>query len=327
MVSDTRSLAVWRSDRTAALFDGRVRVRGFSIALVDAPLEEIFARAFDRGEFDISELSFSNFLRSTVAGTCQYVGIPVFPSRSFRHGTFYVRSDGSVRAPGDLVGRRVGVREYSMTAALAARGALRDQYDVDTSRIRWVMGDVDEHEREVIRLPILHRPVDIEIAPSGRLLSEMLLSGELDAVLAYKPISPFLAPGGRVRRLIEDYAEAERIYFRRFRIFPIMHVMGLRRDHAAERPELGVAVFESLVEAHRLAMQDLRAEQALKVSLPWLGEEVGRTVALMGEDFWPNGLAANRGVLAKMVEWSLADGLIPRAPTSEELFLPALRAT
>lgn len=321
------TLAVWRYDRTEALFDGRVEVKGFSVKIFDAPLEEIFSRAFDHGEFDVSELSFSNFLRSTVAGTCRYVGLPVFPSRSFRHGTFYVRDDDSVRKPEDLVGRRVGVREYSMTAALAARGALRDQFGVDTNRIQWIMGDVDQHERDVINLPQLHRQIDIQLAPKGKFLSKMLLDGDLDAVLAYKPISPFLDPKPRVRRLFEDHVAVEREYFAQSRIFPIMHVMGLRKDRADTTSAFGTAVYEALVEAHLLAIGDLSAEQALKISLPWLADELQRTIAVMGENFWPNGFAANRAVLARMIEWSHADGLIARIPAPEELFLSALRST
>ena len=120
------SMAIWRYDRTQALYDGRICVPGYDLALTDAPLEEIFTRAFVDAEFDVSELSFSNFLRLTAAGTCPYVGIPIFPSRAFRHSAFYVRADAGIATPADLRGRRVGVREFSMTAALAARGALRD---------------------------------------------------------------------------------------------------------------------------------------------------------------------------------------------------------
>ncbi len=142
------SVATWRYDRTQAIYDGRIRLKSRPIKLVDLPLEEIFARAFATGEFDVSELSFSNYLRLTVAGKCPYVGVPVFPSRSFRHGAFYVRKAANIARPEDLRGRRIGVREFSMTAALAARGALRDQFGVGSEELRWTMGDVDEKERE-----------------------------------------------------------------------------------------------------------------------------------------------------------------------------------
>jgi 4,5-dihydroxyphthalate decarboxylase len=321
------SVAVWRYDRTQALYDGRVKVEGYTARFIDAPLEDIFSRAFDRGEFDASELSFSNNLRLTVAGTCPYAGIPIFPSRSFRHSAFYVRTDDSIRTPEDLVGRKVGVREFSMTAALAARGALRDGFGIDTNRIEWIVGDVDEVERSAIPLPALYKDLKIEALPVGHLLSSMLLAGEIDAILAYKPITPFKKGDQRVRRLFDDHEAAEKEYFARTRVFPIMHLMGLRQDRAAGDPGLARALYDAFAEAQRLAMEDLHLEQALKIALPWLASEVKRTAAVMGEDFWPNGLAANRAVLERMIAWSFADGLIPRAPAPEELFVPSLRDT
>jgi 4,5-dihydroxyphthalate decarboxylase len=318
------SIAVWRYDRTQALFDGRVKVAGLSTRFIDAPLEEIFSRAFDKGEFEASELSFSNYLRLTAAGQCLYRGIPTFPSRSFRHGAFYIRNDGAIRKPEDLVGRRVGVREYSMTAAIAARGALRDQFGVDTTRIYWVVGDVDGRERDVIPLPRLYKPIGIEVAKGGAFLSDMLLGGEVDAILAYKPIKPFEKADRRVRRLFDDHVAVEKEYFAKTRVFPIMHLMGLRRDVAERDPDVGVAIYEAFAEAQRLAMEDLRYEQALKLSLPWLRDEVSRTIAIMGDDFWPNGFTANRAVIQHMIRWSFDDGLIDRMVEPEELFLPEL---
>lgn len=318
------SVAVWRSDRTQPLLDGRAAIAGYAPRFIDAPLEDIFSRAFDQGEFDVSELSFSNYLRLTVAGTCRYKGIPVFPSRSFRHGAFYVRADDSIREPGDLIGRRVGVREYSMTAALAARGALRDGFGIDTNRFKWVVGDVDEMERDKIVLPALYKDIEIEALAPGELLIERLLAGDIDAILAYKPPVELQAAQPRIRRLFADHAAAERAFYAEHGVFPVMHLMGVRNDHAAADPELGRAVYDGFVKAQALALEDLFYEQALKISLPWLGEAVARTVASMGRDFWPSGLAANRKVLERMIDWSLRDGMIPHAPAPEELFLSGL---
>src|SRR5690606_36707517 len=147
-------------------------------------------------------------------------GLPIFPSRGFRHGEFYVRDDGTERSTSDLAGRREGVREYSVTAALAARGELRDDFGVSPDTCHWVMGDVDEKERDEIRLPRLFKPVSIEAVTDGSLLSEMLLVGSIDAILAYKPIEPF-KNGSRLRRLISDHAKAEAAYFSKTGVFPI----------------------------------------------------------------------------------------------------------
>jgi len=314
------SLAVWRYDRTQAFYDRRVGVEGYELELIDAPLEDMFSRAFEGAEFDVTELSFSNYLRLSAVGKCAYIGLPVFPSRSFRHGAFYVRDDGSVTSPADLVGKRVGVREYSMTAALAARGALRDHYGVEGASIHWVMGDVDHKERDTIVLPTLHRPISIEVAPEGALLGDMLLDGRLDAVLAYKPLEAF-REGRGVRRLIADHAAAEAEYFQKTGIFPVMHLMAVRKDVVAAAPELAGRLVAAFAAAQQLATEDLFTEQALKIGLPWIAEEVKRTIAIMGADFWPNGLDANRRVLERMISWSHADGMIAEKPALDSLFL------
>jgi 4,5-dihydroxyphthalate decarboxylase len=321
MTKDRRlSLAVWRYDRTEAFYDGRVGISGYDLDLIDAPLEELFLRAFTGAEFDLAELSFSNFLRLSLAGECPYLGLPIFPSRSFRHGVFYVRDDGRIREPADLVGRRVGVREYSMTAALAARGALRDHYGIASDRIQWVMGDVDKKERDEIVLPRLFKDLSIEVAQDGALLCDMLRDGRIDAILAYKPIADF-QNGNGVRRLIADYARAEADYFRATGIFPIMHLVGIRRDVASADPALAGKVVAAFKQAQALANENLWTEQALKISLPWVGEELRRTVEIMGRDYWPSGFEKNRAVIARMTDWSFEDGLIPRKPAPEELFI------
>jgi 4,5-dihydroxyphthalate decarboxylase len=321
------SVAVWRYDRTQAIYDGRIKPKGANIKLIDAPLEEIFSRALGKAEFDVSELSFSNFLRLTAAGQCSYLGIPIFPSRSFRHGTFYVRKDAGITEPRDLVGKRIGVREYSMTAALAARGGLRDQFGLKAEDMHWVMGDVDENERDVIELPKLYRPIRIETAPAGKLLSRMLLDGEVDALLAYKPIVPYKQSDPRVKRLFEDPAEVEERYFKETGIFPIMHLIGVRRDVAAARPDLAMSVYQAFAAAQAIADEDLHLEQALKIGLPWLGREVKRTIRVMGEDYWASGFKANRHVLERMIGWSYEDGLISSSIKPEALFHPSVLDT
>lgn len=321
------SVATWRYDRTQAIYDGRIRMKDRSIELVDLPLEEIFARAFTTAEFDVSELSFSNYLRLSVAGKCPYIGLPVFPSRSFRHGAFYIRKASKIKSPQDLRGCRIGVREFSMTAALAARGALRDQFGIEASDMHWVMGDVDEKERDTIELPRLYKDIDLTVAPDGKLLSDMLLAGELDAVLAYKPIRAFKYGDGWVSRLFDDPAAVEEAYFRETGIFPIMHLMAVRRDIAEAQPGLVREVYDIFAAAQSCALEDLHLEQALKIALPWLGREVKRTVEAMGEDYWPAGFRANRAVIARMIEWSFKDGMIPSLIEPEKLFAPGLLDT
>lgn len=321
------SVAVWRYDRTQALYDGRVSFGGREVAMIDKPLEEIFSKAFTSAEYEVSELSLSNFLRMRVDGQCAYLGLPIFPSRSFRHGAFYVRKDSDIRNPQDLVGRKIGVREYSMTAALAARGGLRDQFGVEASQLHWVVGDVNERERDSITLPRLHKDISIKVAAGRGLLDDLLLEGHLDAILAYKPIKSAMGSNPKSRRLFEDSEAVEKDYYAKTGVFPIMHLIGIRTGDAQADPTLVRDVYRAFTDAQKIASGDLAYEQALKVGLPWLRQELQRTMAIMGEDYWPSGFAANRKVLETMINWSFMDGLISRRIDPEELFFDELLST
>jgi 4,5-dihydroxyphthalate decarboxylase len=315
------TIAVWEYDRTRALLDGRVKVAGCEpVWLSDMPIETMFARALGYAEFDVSELSFSNFLAQTAAGTCAYVGLPIFPSRSFRHGAWFVNAASGIQAPADLRGRRVGVREYSMTAAVVGRGVLAEEFGLRADEVHWVAGDVDEPERTTIPLPSLPSGFSVERAPDGALLADMLVSGDIDALLAYKPPKPFLAGDARVRRLFADPTDREMAFARRTKIFPIMHLMGIRRELAEAEPWLAKALLDAFTQAKDLALADLAVVQALKISLPWVAKAVEETRAALGSDYWPYGIAKNRFAIEALARWHHEQGLSPRLLRPEEMF-------
>jgi 4,5-dihydroxyphthalate decarboxylase len=320
-MAEPLTIAIGRSDRTQALLDGRVTVAGFDCRFECPPFETMFANAFTRGAYAVSELSFSNFMRLTAAGTCPYVGLPVFPSRSFRHSAWYVRADGPVRRPEDLRGRRVGVREYSMTAALVARGVLADEHGIAARDIRWIVGDVDTHERDEIVPNVLPDGYRIAAVAPGRFLADMLLAGEIDALLAYKPPKAF--GDGRLVRLLPDYEARERAAFARSGVFPIMHLVGVRRDVAAAHPGLPGALLAAFTEAKDIGLEALRGVQALPVALPWLVPEAARLTELMGADWWPYGVERNRAALESITRQAHDQGLLPAPPTIDGLFHPA----
>lgn len=328
-MAETKHLrvAVWRYDRTQALHDGRIGIDGYTATVIEEPLEDMFAKAFGSAEYEVSELSFSNYLRLCVDGQCAYQGIPIFPSRSFRHGAFYVRTGSDIRQPADLVGRRIGVREFSMTAALAARGALRDQFGVESDQVSWVVGDVDAREREQVPLPRLFKELSIEVAKDGALLDRMLLAGEIDAILAYKPPKSALASPPGSRRLFDQAEATEKAYFAQTGIFPVMHLIGVRTDKVSTDARLPMSVYRAFASAQDVANADLTYEQALRIGLPWLRFELDRTVATMGADFWPCGFGANRRVLEAMIAWSFKDGLISRLVEPEQLFHESVLST
>jgi 4,5-dihydroxyphthalate decarboxylase len=272
---------IGRYDRTAALLDGNVRIQDIDATFISPPLEQLFARAFDKGDLDIAELSFSNYVYLTSENKCKYTALPIFPSRTFRHAAIYVNADAGIRTPRELIGRVVGVREFSMTAALVARGVLEDDFGVKASSIRWRYGRANNDDS----LPIARmqpRGTELKAIPDSENLSDHLVAGKLDALIAYTPPRCFKQGAPNVRRLFPDNVSAERDYFARTGVFPIMHVIAVRRDRANDA-ELCQAVCNAFEQAKRLAYSALETTSALSVTLPWASDNLKEARALMGE--------------------------------------------
>lgn len=314
------SIAVGAYDRTAALLDGSVKVEGFNANFMTGDLEEIFAQAFTTAPFAVTELSFSNFLISSARGTCPYLALPIFPSRSFRHSAIYIRSDAGIHAPADLRGKRIGTREYSNTLSLVVRGILADEYGVCPEANDWLIGDIDHVERQTIESKNWPTNAVSIQAVVARPLTSLLMAGDLDVIISYSPPEHFGSSAAMVR-LFPDWRAVEQDYFQRTHIFPIMHIMGIRRDVLAAHPALAQALADAFNQAKQQAMAQLAVHQALPMMLPWMTAEAQATQSLMGQDFWPYGLEANRGVLEAQIRWSFEQGLIPRRLALEELFV------
>ena len=323
IVTDPISIAVGAYDRTAALLDGSIQVEGFNTQFVAGDLEEIFAQAFSSAPFEVTELSFSNFLISSARGTCPYIALPIFPSRSFRHSAIYVRSSAGINSPADLRGKRIGTREYSNTVSLVVRGILTDEYGFAPEANEWLIGDVDHVERQTIdskNWPT--NGVSIK-AVQGRPLSSLMHSGELDVLLSYSPPEHF-GKDTSMGRLFPDWRRVEQDYFQRTHVFPVMHIMGIRKDVLAAHPTLSKALLDAFEKAKHVALAQLAVHQTLPIMLPWMTAEAEATEALMGNDFWQYGLEANRAVLETQIRWSFEQGLIPRRPALEEIFAAAV---
>ncbi len=311
--------AVGTFDRTQALLDGRVGVEGFEVEWTSGELESLFSRAFATAEFDVTELSFCNYLIAAAKRGSPYVAMPIFPTRCFRHHAIFTRTDRGIHSAKDLEGRRVGLREYTNTVSLVVRGTLQSHYGVDLSSIRWLVGDVDEKERDAadIRVPALP---GMQIESAGcRLLGTLLEAGEIDALIAYSPPRCLGAPG--VGRLFKRWWEEEQHYFTATGIFPIMHVVAIKRAVVERCPNLPAALYRAFDEAKALALLDLEIEQAPKTMLPWAPAHLLETRRALGQDFWPYGLEANRVTLEAQIEWAHEQGLIDRRVPLGEFFL------
>jgi 4,5-dihydroxyphthalate decarboxylase len=320
------SVAVRDYDRTRPLSDGEVQIDGVDPVFMALPPEEIFFRAFRRAEFDICELSMSSFTVKTAQGDCPYVGVPAFVSRTFRHTAIYVRTD-RIKKPADLKGKKVGVPEYQLTANVWARAILQDDYGVKPSDIHWIRGGLVEAGRlEKINIS-LPKDVKLEDIPADRTLSDMLESGEIDGIIAPRVPVPFERGHPNIGWLFADPVAAAKDYFKRTGIFPIMHLIGVRRELAEQHPWLPAAAFKAFSHAKAIALQKLSDTSSTKVTLPFVEERLIEARALMGEDFWSYGAEENRKTLETFLRHHHGQGLSSRLVKVEELFHPATLET
>ncbi len=317
------SIAVGDSDRVRPLIDGAVQIDGVRPIFMPLSAEEIFFRALRHADFDVCELSLSSFALRTARGDNPYVGVPVFPSRAFRHTAIVVRTDRGIRAPADLKGRRIGTPEYQLTACVWARALLADEFGVKPSDLTWVRGGLEQPGRvEKIGLD-LPAELRLEAAPPGRTLSDMLERGELDGIVSPRLPSCFGKPGSPVGWLFADPKGAAIDYFRRTGIFPIMHLLALRRALAERHPWLPATLVKAFQQAKALASAHLEDTSAAKVMLPFVEEQLLAVRREMGEDYWPYGLEPNRKALETFLRHHHEQGLSGRHVAVEELFHPA----
>jgi 4,5-dihydroxyphthalate decarboxylase len=317
------TIACGNYDRTRAILDGRVKVEGCATTYLPLYPEEIFHRAFRFQEFDVSELSFSSHLRTVAAGTSAYVGIPAFVSRIFRHSGIYIRTDAGIRMPADLKGKRVGLPEYQITAVVWMRGMMQHEYGVLPTDIRWRNGGLEQPGRQE-RTPLKPIP-GLDLKPLGpdETLVGLLRAGELDALFTARAPSSYLAGEPHIARLFPDTRAAEQAYFKKTGLFPIMHLIGIRKSLVEQHPWLPVSVYKAFCEAKALAMTDLTDVNALMVTLPWLEAETKETIATMGADFWKYGAHENMREIEALTQYAYEQGLVDRKVEVDELFAPS----
>ena len=314
------TLACGNYDRTRAIMDGRVRIEGCEINYIPLEPEEVFFRAARHEEFDIAELSFNSYILQTSRNESRYIGIPAFVSRCFRHSMIYVRTDRGLREPADLKGKLVGVPEYQLTALVWMRGILEDEYGVKPSDIRWRSGGQEQpgrKERARIDLP---KEIDLQPIPAGETLVSMLLAGKLDAVMTARAPSCFHNKAPNIDRMFPNHREIERAYYKKTGLYPIMHLIGIRKSLVAQYPWLPVSAFKAFVQAKAAAMYDLRTLAAPNLMLPWTEAETLETMALMGDDFWRYGVNENRREIEALARYSHKQGLAQRIVPVEEMF-------
>jgi 4,5-dihydroxyphthalate decarboxylase len=309
-------------DRTRALIDGTVKPHGITLRCTRFTPYDLFQRVAQRVEFDVAEMSFSTYASLLSRGDARYIAIPVFLSRHFRHGFIFVCGGSDIHVPADLIGRKVGVPEYEMTAAMWQRAILQHDFGIRPDQLLWLQGGEltpGYMPRQQLRSP---RGVSIGNIPDDRTLHEMLAGGEIDALLCPHQPSALLDGSGRVRRLFPNYVELEQEYLKRTGFFPIMHLMVLRRALYAEHPWVANALVEAFGAARDAGWRRLTELGALAVMLPWLPAELEQVVRTMGPTFWAYGFQENYSILNAMCQYSYEQELSARLLEPEELFAP-----
>jgi len=319
------SLAIGEYDHVRDVLDGSVRVEGVELTVLRLPIEEIFYRATRFREFDVSEMSFAKVIGLHASGDRGFVPLPVFPSRVFRHSSIYVRSDSQLARLEDLAGKRIGVPEWAQTAAVYSRGMLAHDCGVDLRSIEWFQAGVNEAGRKEKLELQLPPGIKLTVVPD-RSLSEMLVLGSLDAMLSARPPRPFVDGQGSIRRLLPDYREAEHAYARRTGIFPIMHVVAVRRDVYEANPWIAMNLYKAFDEAKQRSVARARDITASFFPLPWIPDSIERSRDWLGADPWPYGIDANRVTLEAFASYAFEQGVCARKVELDELFPPEVQA-
>ena len=314
------TLACGDYDRVAALKDGRLRPEGTELNFIPLGPEEIFFRMARYQEFDVSEMSLASYITASVQGQEDFIAIPIFPSRMFRHAAIFVNSGAGIQKPEDLEGRRVGVAEYQMTAIVWMKGILSDDFGLKPSHIHWHTGGQEQPGREE-RVP-LQLPAEIQVTriPPDQTLSEMLAKGELDALIAARMPSPFRNGSPTVRRLFQNPREHEEGYFKRTGIFPIMHTVVIRRPLYDANPWLAVSLYKAFDRAQQLSQEAIFGAPALPYQLAWLQLYLEKERSLLGSASWDNGAEPNRKAVETLCRYLVEQGIISKAPPLETLF-------
>ena len=307
-------------DRMLALYTGEVRPEGIDLKfLVEDNPREIFDRMAKSQAFDLSEFSSSEYVSRFAAGQCPFVALPVFPSRVFRHALIFINRK-HIKKPKDLQGKRIGVPLYTMTAAIFQKGLLSDEHGIDFSRVEWVEGDINSakpHGNPTI-LPLVKKAA-ISGNTSGKSLSTLLEEGTLQALIGTGVPSAY----GRnpdIVRLYPDYRAAEMDYYKRTKIFPIMHTVVIRRDTFEKHPFIAGSLFKAFDAAKRIALEKMRYRGTLRSMLPWMHAELDDIEQVFGGDPWPYGVEANRPTLEALVRYLAEQGVVAKAPRVDDLF-------
>lgn len=313
--------ACWNYDRIAPLTDGSVQPEGIELNWLNTFVGETFWRMNRFRHFQVSEFSLASYLMARDRGFPRLTAIPVFVSRLFRHSAIYINRHSGIGRPQDLRGKRIGTREYHVSANVWIRGMLQHEYGVHPAEMQWFTGGHDKP----VNIKILDHdlPPEIRIQPIGpeQTLNDMLEAGELDAVIGPRAPGNFYKPDTNIVRLFHDFVSVEQDYYRHTGLFPIMHLIVIRDELPDQYPWVASSLFNAFAEAKNRVYDGFMQDLAVKATVPWLAPHIEQTKLLMGEDFWPYGIEKNRKTLDTVIAYAYEQGLIKRKFPLEEVFV------
>jgi ABC-type nitrate/sulfonate/bicarbonate transport system substrate-binding protein len=320
-------IASYVYEHTQALFDGRVGVGGGVEATFEtAPLVSDIFRGMIEGRYDVAELGLTYFLRVFDRDDPPFLALPILPNRNFRHSAVFVNTDAGITAPEDLAGRTIGeFALYGHDPGVWMKGIFAEEYGLTPDQCRWVIGGTNHPVPAFDWVPQpVPDGVDVRHAPEGATLAALLEAGEIDALISVDVPDSVLEGRPGITRLFPDYDVVERDYYRRTGIFPPMHIVAIRKE-LARRPDIVRAVYRAFCEAKDLIARkylDDAGKQHMSVMTPWFSKLFADNRRLLGEDWWPYGVDANRTALDTFLRYHHEQGLSRRLLTCEDIFVP-----
>jgi 4,5-dihydroxyphthalate decarboxylase len=318
------TLACWDYDRTRPLMDGRVKPECIDLDIQILRPRQAFQRMLDNSEFQVCELSLASYAALKGRGECPFVAVPVALSKIFRHSCIYVRAGAGIETPQDLKGKRVGTSQWGSTGLVFMRGMLQHDHGVRAQDLHWFMGGLDTFVEPPLIPLDLPKDIRLDFLSGGQTLERMFAAGELDALLSLYIPKLFLEGSPSIARLFPNYKAVEQDYYRRTRIFPIMHTVVLRADVHRAHPWAARSIYRAFCRARDLAVGGLYDTDALRIALPWLIDHVEETWRVIGKDFWAYGLEPNRPTFEAVGRYVHEQGLSPRVVSADELFAPGV---
>ncbi len=319
-------IAFWDYDRTKALAEGSVTIPGVEAAYHTAPIVTEIFQGIVGGKFQVSELGLTYFLRTFRGGEgSPFVGIPVFPNRAFRHSAIYVNKASGIQTPEDLNGKTIGeLALYGHDAGIMPKGMLMDEHGFLPETCQWIIGGLDWPMKPIDFVPKPH-PANVSVRdiPQGKELGAMLEAGEIDALISADNPKCILGNSPKVGRLYPNFPDVEREYFQRTGIFPIMHTVVIRKDVLSSNPGLARTLYQAFCEAKDAAVnkyEHSRIFNNMDTMFPWFSRLIEDDRKVLGEDWWPYGIAANRKTLETILRYHFEQGITERLYNIEDLF-------